>query len=161
MGAIRFQGGSSDKTFRPRKANSPTSPTSPTTRVGSGKRLELRFFFSLHFLCSKTCWQPKTQHVQQNLMMIGRACHAACSYFVPRIGREHHVHQPNLRRFKNHSPWLVSQASFLAKLPKRFPKNIRQETYKYVSSNSLFFVMPYRSDAQIRLLDSECIFRSC
>ena len=73
-----------------------TSPTSPTTRVGSGKRLELQIFFSLHFPCSKSCWQPQPQHVQQNLLMLGRTCYATCSYLMTRIRREHHVYQPNL-----------------------------------------------------------------
>ena len=92
---------------------------------------------------------------QQDGLVIGGLRHATPTYLSPLTRRQHHVHQLNLAQLLEDSPRLVAQSSPLASLRERLPENVGQEADQDVYQHPLLFLVPYRTELQVALVDSE------
>ena len=72
------------------------------------------------------------------------------------LGWQHNVDEADLFQFGEHFSGFVAEAGLPASLRKSFPQDIGQETDEDMSLDSLGFLVPDGTDAQVALVDAKC-----
>ncbi len=90
--------------------------------------------------------------------MVGRARDAALADLgaVPRGDDD--VHETDLGELGEHPPRLISQPGLATELSQGLPQDVRQKADQNVRQNPLLFLVPDRTEAQIRFVDPEGSF---
>ena len=87
--------------------------------------------------------------------MFRRLRYAAAAYVETVTSGQHHIDQLNLAQLFKHATRFMAQAGSLATLTQRFPKDVGQEADQDVGQDSLFFLMPDRTQPKIVFVDAE------
>ena len=87
--------------------------------------------------------------------MFRRLRYAAAAYVGTVTSGQHHIDQLNLAQLFKHATRFMAQAGSLATLTQRFPKDVGQEADQDVGQDSLFFLMPDRTQPKIVFVDAE------
>lgn len=90
--------------------------------------------------------------------MVGRAADAAFANFNAVASRENHVHQTHVAQFCQNPSGFVAKSGGLAELAERLPQDLRQEADQDAIQNTILFLMPDRSEADVGLVNSEGCF---
>ncbi len=92
---------------------------------------------------------------QQDGLVFRRLRYATAANVGAVASGQHYIDQLNLAQLLKHATRFMPQAGSLATLTQRFPKNVGQEADQDVGQNSLFFLMPDRTQPEVAFVDAE------